>query len=83
MGILICRLNAVLDAPLASIRRDGEPGEFNRQRRLSATAMARRLNVTHAIHRPQPRLEPSPIGGSSTLPQAALETSVTHILSGT
>lgn len=79
-SVLLCKLNAALDAQLASIQRDCGPSEFAQQRRLFGAAMAGLLDIANSPYREHPSLKPAQLGGPYVLPDSVLKQSIAQLI---
>ena len=82
-SILLCKLNAALDAQLATIQRHCDEAEYKQQRRLFGQVMAATFDILNPIYAEHPGLKPKQLGGGYELPNSVLAVSTASLVSGT
>ena len=81
-SILLCKLNAALDAQLATIQPHCNEPEYRQQRRLFGKVMAATFDILNPIYAEYPGLKPKQLGGSYELSNSVLAVSTASLVSG-
>jgi len=81
-SILLCKINAALDAQLAAMQPHCEEAEYRQQRRLFGQVMAATFEILNPIYTEYPSLKPRQLGGSYDLSSSALAVSTANLVNG-